>query len=125
MAPIRPRRGSGGGDQPLRTGPPEVRRTIHRNGLVEFVDADTGQSVTVMEGMTVETGGRVALGIVTIAVAVSCGYCLKRWLAPIGEYRRGWTSCRHCGARLFLPPIKEPVVGEPADTQDMPKIRGG
>ena len=102
-----------------------VHRTIHRNGVVEFIDAGTGHRVTVMEGMTVETGGRVALGIVTIATAVSCGACLKRWLEPIAEYRRGWTSCRHCGARLFLPPIKQPVGLVSGDTQDMPKLRGG
>ena len=102
-----------------------VHRTIHRNGVVEFVDAGTGHRVTVMEGITVETGGRVALGIVTIATAVSCGACLKRWLEPIAEHRRGWTTCRHCGARLFLPPIKETAAMLSGDTQDMPKLCGG
>ena len=107
------------------TPPESVRRTVHRNGVVEFTDAGTGRRVTVMDGMTVESGGRVALGIVTIATSVSCGACLRRWLEPIAEYKRGWTSCRHCGARLFLPPIKQPVGLVSGDTEDMPKLRGG
>ena len=106
--------------------PPEtVHRTVHRNGVVEFVDDRTGHRVTLTEGMTVESGGRVALAIVTIAAAVSCGSCLKRWLEPIAEYRRGWTSCRNCGARLYLPPIKQPAGMVSGDTEDMPDLRGG
>ncbi|MBX3702735.1 MAG: hypothetical protein KF822_03060 [Steroidobacteraceae bacterium] len=78
---------------------------IHRNGMVEFDDPDTGRHVVMMEGLTVESGDNDALAIVSVATVITCGSCLRRWIMPIANYRQGWHSCPHCAANLFMPPI--------------------
>lgn len=82
-----------------------VERRIHRNGVVEFDDPDTGRHVVMMDGLTVESGDNDALAVVSVATVITCGSCLKRWMTPIAEYRQGWNACPHCGANLFMPPI--------------------
>jgi hypothetical protein len=86
-----------------RSGADVVRR---RNGMVEFDDPDTGNHVVVLDGMTVETAPGEAIGIVSIAAIVSCSACSRRRIMPVEEYRHGWGSCAHCGARMFLPPLE-------------------
>ncbi len=82
-----------------------VHRLIHRNGVVEYDDPDTGMHVVMMDGLTVETSDKDALAIVSVATIVACSSCFKRWIEPIADYRQGWTKCQHCDARLFLPPL--------------------
>ncbi|MGQ0384390.1 MAG: hypothetical protein ACT4UP_06900 [Gammaproteobacteria bacterium] len=82
-----------------------VERRIHRNGVVEFDDPDTGRHVVMMEGLTVESGDNDALAVVSVATVITCGSCLKRWMTPIADYRQGWNPCPHCAANLFMPPI--------------------
>jgi hypothetical protein len=85
-----------------------MRRIVHRNGVVEFVGPHTGEHLVVMEGMTVESHESDALAIVSVAATVTCGACFRRWLVPVAEYKNGWSECRHCKTRLFLPPIYLP-----------------
>jgi len=90
-----------------------VERRIHRNGVVEFDDPDTGRHVVMMEGMTVESGDDDALAVVSVATVITCGSCLKRWMTPIADYRQGWSTCPHCGANLFMPAVySAPANGE-------------
>jgi hypothetical protein len=91
----------------------DVHRVIHRNGVVEFDDPQSGAHMVVMDGLTVESSQHVALAIVTVATAITCGVCFRRWIEPAENYRQGWGSCPHCKARLFLPPIYLPAAGEP------------
>jgi hypothetical protein len=85
-----------------------MRRVVHRNGVVEFVGPGTGEHMVVMEGLTVETNDSDALAIVSVAATITCGACFKRWLLPVVEYKNGWSECRHCKTRLFLPPVYLP-----------------
>lgn len=87
----------------------DIRRVVHRNGVVEFVGPATGEHMVVMEGMTVESHDNDALAIVSVAATITCGACLRRWLMPVADYKNGWTECRHCKTRLFLPPIYLPA----------------
>lgn len=82
-----------------------VERRVHRNGVVEFDDPDTGRHVVMMDGLTVETGDNDALAVVSVATVISCGACLKRWMIPIADYRQGWSVCPLCAANLFMPAI--------------------
>jgi len=86
----------------------DVRRVIHRNGVVEFDDPGTGHHLVVMEGLTVESNETDSLAIVSVAAAVTCGACFRRWFVPVADYRNGWSTCKHCKTRLFLPPIYFP-----------------
>jgi len=100
----------------------ELRRIIHRNGVVEFDDALSGRHIVVMDGMTVESGDNDALAIVTVASVVTCGSCFKRWIEPVENYRNGWGSCRHCNARLFLPPLYFPATSKPKSSRIKPNL---
>jgi len=95
-----------------------VERRIHRNGVVEFDDPDTGRHVVMMEGMTVESGDNDALAVVSVATVITCGSCLRRWMTPIAEYRHGWNACPHCAANLFMPPI----YGDRSDGADQERV---
>ena len=88
---------------------PGVHVVHHRNGVVEFDDPDTGNHVVIMDGMTVESAQGEALAIVSIAAIVSCSACSRRRITPVEEYRHGWGTCTHCGARLFMPVLQVPV----------------
>jgi hypothetical protein len=85
-----------------------MRRVVHRNGVVEFVGPGTGEHLVVMEGMTVESNETDTLAIVSVAAAVTCGSCFRRWFVPVTDYKNGWSNCRHCNTRLFMPPIYFP-----------------
>jgi hypothetical protein len=91
-----------------------IERRVHRNGVVEFDDPDTGRHVAMTEGMTVETGGNDAIAIVSVATVITCGSCLRRWMTPVADYSQGWSSCPHCRTNLFMPP----VYSAPADGED-------
>jgi hypothetical protein len=95
----------------------DVRRVMHRNGAVEFNDPLSGRHMVVMEGMTVESGDNEALAIVSLASVVTCGSCFKRWIEPVENYRNGWTNCRHCKARLFMPPLYFPATQKPKSSR--------
>lgn len=86
---------------------PGVDVVHHRNGVVEFDDPDTGNHVVILDGMTVESAHGEALAIVSIAAIISCSACSRRRITPVEEYRRGWGTCAHCGARLFMPPLEQ------------------
>jgi hypothetical protein len=90
-----------------------IEKRVHRNGVVEFDDPDTGRHVVMMEGLTVESGDDDALAVVSVATVITCGSCLRRWMTPIADYRQGWGSCPHCGVNLFMPP----VYATPADDE--------
>lgn len=92
-----------------------VQRLIHRNGVVEFDDPDTGMHVVMMDGLTVESSDNDALAIVSVAAIVTCSACFKRWISPVADYRQGWSTCRHCNARLFLPPLYGAGDGKSSD----------
>lgn len=83
----------------------DVRRVIHRNGVVEYDDPNTGRHVVLMDGLTVESGENDALAIVTVATVISCSSCLKHWIMPIAEYREGWSACPHCASNLYMPSV--------------------
>jgi hypothetical protein len=102
----------------------ELRRVIHRNGVVEFDDPHTGRHMVMMDGLTVESSETDALAIVTLATVVACGSCFRRWIEPVEEYRNGWGSCRHCNARLFLPPLYLPTTAKVANSRRSPNARG-
>ena len=86
-----------------------MRQVVHRNGVVEFDDPLTGHHLVVTEGMTVESNESDALAVVSVAAAITCGACFRRWFVPVTDYRNGWSNCRHCKTRLFLPPIYLPA----------------
>jgi hypothetical protein len=95
----------------------DLRRVIHRNGVVEFDDPQSGRHMVVMEGLTVESDDNDVLAIVTVASVVTCGSCFKRWIEPVEEYRNGWGTCRHCNANLFLPPLYFPATAKPKSSR--------
>lgn len=98
----------------------DLHRVMHRNGVVEFDDPSSGRHMIVMDGLTVESGDNDALAIVSIASIVTCGSCFKRWIEPVESYRNGWGSCRHCTARLFLPPLYFPATSKPNSSRSEP-----
>lgn len=100
----------------------ELHRVMHRNGVVEFDDPDSGRHMVVMDGMTVESGDNDALAIVSVASIVTCGLCFRRWIQPVENYRNGWSSCRHCNARLFLPPLYFPAPARQNGSADAPDL---
>ncbi len=105
----------------------ELHRVMHRNGVVEFDDPDSGRHMVVMDGLTVESGDNEALAIVSVASVVTCGSCFKRWIEPVENYRNGWGSCRHCSARLFKPPLYFPETSRqksPASEPDLIAPKG-
>ena len=95
---------------------------MHRNGVVEYDDPDTGRHMIVMDGMTVESGDNDALAIVSVASVVTCGSCFKRWIEPVESYRNGWGSCRHCNARLFMPPLYIPRTARSKSPRVEPEL---
>lgn len=102
----------------------DLRRVVHRNGVVEFDDPHTGHHMVVMEGITVETSERDALAIVSVGTVITCGSCFRRWIVPVADYRNGWSTCRHCKTRLFLPPIYLPSPEKLGTTLETPTVRG-
>jgi hypothetical protein len=102
----------------------DLRRVIHRNGVVEFDDPRTGRHMVVMEGFTVESSDNDALAIVSVGTVITCGSCFRRWIVPVVDYRNGWSTCRHCSARLFMPPIYLPSPEKLGTTLPAPTARG-
>ncbi len=102
----------------------DLRRVIHRNGLVEFDDPGTGRHMVVMEGMTVESSDNDALAIVSVGTVITCGSCFRRWIVPVVDYRNGWSTCRHCSTRLFMPPIYLPSPEKLGTTLPAPNVHG-
>ena len=100
----------------------DMHRVMHRNGVVEFDDPQSGRHMVVMDGLTVESGDNDALAIVSVASVVTCGSCFKRWIVPVENYRNGWRSCRHCSARLFMPPLYFPANSKPKNSQVEPDL---
>lgn len=100
----------------------DLHRVTHRNGVVEFDDPQSGRHMVVMDGLTVESGDNDALAIVSIASVVTCGSCFKRWIEPVENYRNGWGSCRHCSARLFLPPLYFPATAKQSSSPGEPEL---
>jgi len=102
----------------------DLRRVVHRNGVVEFDDPGTGRHMVVMEGFTVESSDNDALAIVSVGTVITCGSCFRRWIVPVVDYRNGWSTCRHCSARLFMPPIYLPSPEKLGTTLPAPTVRG-
>lgn len=100
----------------------DMHRVMHRNGVVEFDDPLSGRHLVVMDGMTVESGDNDALAIVSVASVVTCGSCFKRWIEPVENYHEGWGSCRHCSARLFLPPLYFPQAKKSKNSKVEPDL---
>ena len=101
-----------------------IERRIHRNGVVEFDDPDTGRHVLMMDGFTVESGNNDALAVVSVASVITCGSCFRRWMTPIADYHHGWSSCTHCGANLFLPPVYSTGFNGQAGTKSLLPLCG-
>ena len=100
----------------------DLHRVMHRNGVVEFDDPESGRHMVVMDGLTVESGDNEALAIVSVASVVTCGSCFKRWFVPVENYRHGWGACPHCNARLFLPPLYFPATSRSKSSRIEPDL---
>ena len=108
----------------------KLHQVIHRSGVVEFHDPQSGRHMVVMDGLTVESNDDDALAIVSIASIVTCGSCFKRWIEPVESYRNGWGTCPHCKVRLFQPPLYFPATATPKSSRiepilDAPKAGAG